>query len=204
MTKSTYQPRRSSQHISRKVVQSIFRAFDFTSARGRAFNLYVVVNLTESAHAGAAAQFEAIRHKYRDWLSYHRHKGSGDLRPVYTFAFEAPDGHHHVNWPLYIPPDLHDEFRRKLAQWVRKVCAAHGPYDLHCQLITGQHKALAKYLMKGVDPAFVGHFHLGKVHAPQGTFVGKRAGMSPSLSKAARDAAGYDAKRRIIREPLGG
>lgn len=204
MTKNAFRPRRISQHISRKVVQSIFRAFDFTSAKGSAFNLYAVINLTESAHAGAAAQFEAIRHKYRDWLTYHRRKGRQNLRPFYTFVFEAPDGHHHVNWTLYIPTELHEEFRRKLAQWVRKACASHGPFDVHCQLITGKQKALAKYLMKGVDPTFVQHFHLGEVYAPQGAFMGKRAGMSPSLSKAARDAAGYDAKRRAFRARLVG
>lgn len=53
--------------------------------------------------------------------------------------------------------------------------------------------------MKGVDPEFVGHFHLQKMHAPQGLFVGKRAGMSPSRGKAARYAVHYDARRRVIR-----
>lgn len=203
MTKTKHRTRRPTTHITRKVVQSIFRAFDFAEVRGSAFNIYVVINLTESERAGAAAQFEVIRHKYRDWLAYLRRKGATGARPIYTFSFEAPDGHHHVNWTLHIPPHLLDAFRQRLDKWVQRACGGHGPFDIDCQPITANHKALAKYLMKGVDPEFVGHFHLQKVHAPQGLFVGKRAGMSPSLGKAARDAVHYDARRRVIRAPSG-
>lgn len=198
MTKTVPERARITHHIGRRVTQSIFRAFDFTNACGRPFNLYVVINLTESGGAGAATQFAAIRHKYRDWLAYHRRKGNTDAAPLYAFTFENPDGHQHVNWTLHVPPNLQADFRHKLVQWVRRACAAHGPFDVHCQPVTRHHKSLAKYIVKGTDPAYVSHFHLGELHKPQGVFVGKRAGACPALGRAARHAAGYDPKRRAL------
>jgi hypothetical protein len=51
------------------------------------------------------------------------------------------------------------------------------------------------------DVKIEGDFHLTSLHdehGDQGTFWGKRAGVSPALNKTARYAVGYDAKRRRL------
>jgi hypothetical protein len=95
-----------------------------------------------------------------------------------------------------------DEFLRKLPQWVGKV-QPHRDYDLHIKQPKPDdaYKSLANYICKGCEPAFIDHFHLTELHTQyggQGTFWGKRAGVSPSLNKTARDTVGYDAKRRRL------
>jgi hypothetical protein len=193
---------RDTQHISRKMVQNIFRAFDFARARGIPLNVYVVINLRDTPALGAATAFESIRHKYRDWLAYHARKLDVRIPPQYVFSFEAP-GNPHVNWVLRVPPRHLDEFRRKLPTWIAKVQGPLGHHDLDVQLIGPQdaYKALANYICKGCDPAFVEHFYLKNLHdqhGPQGTFWGKRAGVSPALNKGEREAHNYHPRRRSL------
>ncbi|WP_240535573.1 hypothetical protein [Bradyrhizobium sp. STM 3809] len=181
------------------MVQNIMRAFDYARARGIPFNVYAVINLIETDAHAAATIFEAIRHKYRDWLNYRARKLGVKLPPMYAFTFEAP-GNPHVNWVLRVPPSLRAEFLQKLPKWIGKTQQSR-PHDLNVQLIEpgGPYKSLANYICKGCDPAFIEHFHLTALHdqhGDQGEFWGKRAGVSPSLNRSARDAAGYDAKRR--------
>lgn len=192
---------RETTHISRKLVQNIFRAFDYARARDIPLNLYVVINLIETDAQSAASLFEAIRHKYRDWLSYHSRKIDERIPPMYVFTCEALSSPH-VNWVLRVPPFLLDEFERKLPKWIAKVQAVR-PFDLHFQRLErgGPYKSLANYVCKGCDPTFIDHFHLSDLrekNGDQGTFWGKRAGVSPSLNKSMRDAYGYNPRRRSL------
>lgn len=189
---------RATVHINRRVTQSIFRAFGYAAAIGLPLNLYVVINLHESAAKCAARIFADIRHRFRDWLYYRRRKGYGDTpRPAYIYALENPnDAHPHANWAIHIPPKLEAEFRRKLPQWVMKAQDVCGIYDCHVQPINQDYaKKLAKYIVKATDPAFIAHFHLGDEAADQGTIYGKRAGVSPSLGHAVRREADFRPRR---------
>jgi len=103
---------------------------------------------------------------------------------------------------------LDKEFMSKLPKWIAKVQGPLSPFDLDVSSVKASagdaYKALANYVAKGCDPAYLTHFHLTALHAahgPQGTFWGKRAGVSPSLNKGARDASGYNARRRRV-EPV--
>jgi len=183
------------------MVQNILRAFDFARARHMPLNLYVVINLVETDAHAAATLFEMIRHKYRDWLAYRARQLGERIPPMYTFTFEAP-GSPHVNWVLRVPPSLLDEFERKLPRWIAKVQESR-PYDFDMQRLEpgGRYKSLASYICKGCDPAFIEHFHLTDLHTKhgdQGSFWGKRAGVSPSLNKSLRDVYGYNAKRSTL------
>ena len=196
---------RATAHISRKMTQNIFRAFDFAKVRDVPLNKYVVLHLHETSALSAATIFERIRHKYRDWLAYRARKLGYVLPPMYVFSFEAP-GSPHVNWVLRVPPRLEREFMAKLPKWIAKVQGQLAPFDLDVSDVKptagDAYKALANYVAKGCDPAYLAHFHLTGLHAqhgPQGMFWGKRAGVSPALNKSARDTAGYDAKRRRLR-----
>jgi hypothetical protein len=187
---------RYSEHIGRNTTQSIFRAFDYAAEIGSPLETYVVINLPTAPGAAADQQFRDIRHKYRDWLANESKKFGRKMTPAYVFTFENPDGHTHVNWVLHVPPPLKKVFEKKLLQWVKKVKGEVGPFDVDVQTITENPKGVAKYIVKGTDPAFVDHFHLRRVHEPQGWFQGQRARVSASLDRAARAAAGFQPRRR--------
>lgn len=192
---------RETHHISRKMVQNIMHAFNYARACGIPLNVYTTINLNETDAHASAAIFEMIRHKYRDWLSYRARKLGVRIPPMYAFTFEAP-AQPHVNWVLRVPPSMLGDFERKLPGWTVKVQAMR-PYDLDVQRIDPDraYKALANYICKGCDPAYIEHFYLTDLqtaHGDQGAFWGKRAGVSPALNKTAREAARYNAKRRQL------
>lgn len=200
MSKSSNGSARQTTHISRRVVASIFKAFDFAAQIGMPLNRYVVINLRDTPEQGATSAFTRIRHKYRDWLDYRRKRDGEDYVPAYVYAHENPDDSFpHANWALHVPIHLQAEFALKLPRWVAAVVGDVGPFDVYNGPITAERaKRLAKYIAKGVDPEFVRHFHLGEINdeeGPQGICYGKRAGVSPSLGAAARRAAGFTTKR---------
>jgi hypothetical protein len=188
---------RVSTHINRKVTQSVFRGFDYSEARGTPFNFYVVINLHETPAVSASTIFKRIRHKWRDWLS-HKTKGA-PVRPVYAFALEDPDGNHpHVNWTVHIPDELQAAFLERLPKWIMKSQGLCGPSDFIAQPTRAEfRKKLAKYVLKGTDPAFVDHFHLQQEHKPQGRVWGQRAGVSRAIGPAARHKANFRPTRRL-------
>lgn len=194
---------RTTHHINRRVTQSIFRAFDFATAIGSPLNLYVVLNLLERDEATAAELFARVRHKYRDWLNY---KGKiapeAATPPAYVYTLENPSGAHpHVNWALYIPPQLQAEFERKLPRWLEKVQGECRPHDCHVQSINQRFsKRLAKYVVKATEAGYVKHFFLEEVASDQGKILGKRAGVSPSLGHVARREVGFKPARNRWRK----
>ena len=198
MLREGVRPLRQTEHINRRVTQSIFRAFDYASEIGSPLNLYVVINLHETVKISAAAIFEAIRHKYRDWLNYRsKRRPDGVIPPMYIYAMENPAGDHpHVNWVVHVPADLRAEFEAKLPRWIEKAQGACRHSDCVVQTVRPDtHKQLAKYVVKGTDPGFVDHFYLQKVYAPQGQIWGKRAGVSPSLGATVRRVVNFRPRR---------
>lgn len=196
---------KETDYITRKMTQNIFRSFDYAKASNVAFNKFIVLHLHETDAQSACTIFQKIRHKYRDWLSYHCRATGRRIAPMYTYSFEAP-GKPHINWVLNVPPELLEEFLDKLPKWIVRVQGPLGPYDLRVKDINPHaYKQMANYIVKGCDPAFVDHFYLGELyakHGPQGAFWGRRAGVSPALNRGARDLAGYDPRRRRIITPV--
>lgn len=191
---------RKTAHINRRVVQNIYRAFDYAKAGGAPLNLYAVINFWNTPELSAATAFVRVRHKFRDWLAWHSKKVGARLSPQYVYSFEC-DSHVHVNWIVRVRPSLIGEFETKLTAWVGKVQGQVRPFDINISKVDVEsgYKSLANYITKGCDPDFIDHFHLYELyakHGSQGAIWGKRAGVSPALNKTARVAAGYDDKGR--------
>lgn len=188
---------RQTHHINRRTAQSVFRAFDYAKEIGKPFNHFITLHLPESAQQGAATGFTKIRHKFRDWLNYQQLNP-----PIYVYAFETQkNGTPHVHWVAYIPPTLERLFKKKVEHWMKRVMGSVTEKAIDIRRIDQNHrnyKHLAKYMMKGVDPVFVDHFHLQKVHEPQGVFFGKRAGMSIAVGDAVRKAAKFKPRRNPV------
>jgi hypothetical protein len=192
--------RRHSASISRAVTQSVFDAFRYAAASGTPLNTYAVINLRNQAGEEATRIFEAIRHKYRDWLTHLRKTGRTSVVPTYVFAFENPGEVPHVNWVVHIPLGLEDEFANKLPRWVEKSQGEIGKFDVHIQGVSLEKTAyLAKYILKGTQETHIDHFYLSVVYdGPQGSIWGKRAGSSPSIGKSARQKAGFNRKKHKV------
>lgn len=183
---------RITTHIGRRVTQSIFDAFDFAADRGLHLNSYVVIQLRERDAASAATIFTGIRHRYRDFLSYRRRSGLFVPPPAYVYTMENPHGTVHVNWALHVPAPVAGQFRPKLEGWIKKEQGELDEFVLDLQPIDPNYaKRLAKYVVKGTEPAFIRHFYLDDVAKPQGPIAGRRACVSPSIGRRAREQAGY-------------
>lgn len=189
----------TTDHISRKAAENICHAFDYAKHIGQPLNHYITINLrSRHVEAAPAALFRAIRHKFRVWRVYAVKKsGSPVGAPAYVYSLEAPDPEHpHANWVLHVPVELLKEFCAKLPHWVAKACGEVGPFDVEVQVVDIEtDKTLAKYIIKGTDPNYVEYLHLGAVAAPQGRVVGRRVGVSPSISRTARKRAGFVPRR---------
>jgi hypothetical protein len=67
----------------------------------------------------------------------------------------------------------------------------------------GYEKRLAKYVVKGTDERSIRHFYLQDVHAPQGTIIGRRTGISRSIGAKARKLAKFHPGKRRPYVPVG-
>jgi len=179
--------------INRHTAENICHAVDYAKYKNMPLNRYVVINFAVQRVLEPTTLFTSIRKKYRIWLKgAYRRMGQPALPPVYVYTHENPDGHPHVNWMVHVPPSLHAEFERKLESWVRKVLGAARPFDISNQAIDPfRDKRLTKYLIKGIDPAFIDYLHLQEVAMPQGRIFGRRATASPAISRKARKDAGF-------------
>jgi len=186
-------------HIRRQTSENICHAVDFAKWLGVPLNKYIVINLTndDCAVVGAAEIFKKVRHKYRDWLiNLRRRNGLVEVPAAYVYSLECPEEMTHANWMLHVPRGYEDEFLRKLPQWVLRSKGTVGPYDISVDEVDpNTDKRLAKYVIKGIDPAYVKYMHLEDFAAPQGRIYGRRASCSVSIGRAARDAARFVAKR---------
>lgn len=198
MPKTERRRRRYTEQIGRKAAENICHAFDYATYINRPLNTYVVINLTALPEDTCAAQaFEDIRHKFRDWLNRKHKKADGASEPPrYVYTMEAPNGDNHANWVMHVPERFLPEFRHKLPQWVARVLGSNRPYDIDVQQVApGTDKTLAKYVIKGTDPYYIGYLHLSAVAAPQGRVFGRRCGASPAIGRTVRKQAGFVAKR---------
>jgi hypothetical protein len=195
MTKIQYQG--YTDHLNRRTAKNICHAFDFAAYLGYPLNNYIVMNLHGLDAEYAASLFERVRHKFRDWFNRRTKQLYGKaLPPMYVYTLEKPGQQAHANWVVHIPTELKREFDKKKQRWVERVQGKRGHHDIYASDVDPHTaKSLAKYIIKGIDAVYVDYLHLSTYAAPQGRIWGRRAGTSPSLSRGARNAGGFSAKR---------
>jgi len=192
-----YGRNRETAHIDRKTAQYIFDAFDYSESVGEAFNYFVVIHLHDSLAKSSASIIEDFHKRYRGWFRRACKKHNLDYKPTYVWTRENPNGHEHLNWCAHIPKELEAEFESKLTAWVRKSQGMPDEVTINIQPITKTYKSVANYILKGVDPEFIQHFHLQKQflkHGLQGTVFGKRAGYSLNIGRSAIKSVEFNAK----------
>jgi len=199
MTKTKGRPSSYTDHIGRRAAENICHAFDYAKYIEQPLNHYITLNLRGlDDDADAAAAFNRIRHKFRDWLLYATRKSGAVVKePVYVYTIEAPsDKNPHANWVVHIPPYLSKQFQKKLNVWVARVLGEVGPFDIRVQQVNPmKDKTLAKYVIKGTDERYVSYLHLKEFAANQGRVWGRRTATSTAIGRTVRKRAGFKPSR---------
>lgn len=198
---SFYGKERQTLYIKRKPVQNIFRAFDFARYIGTPLNLYVVINYTGVTDKRMPYVYAKFMRKYRGWHQRVTAKLYGaPLEPKYVYTVENVSVTPHINWAVFIPKNLHAEFRKKITGWVAKSKGYCDEFDVKVTPVDvkTRYKSLSNYMVKGCEPTFVKHFFLDSLDNEQGAVYGKRAGVSPSLGITRRNNVGYQPRKRNI------
>jgi hypothetical protein len=193
-------------HIGRHPAANVFAAVRFARARARPINTLITLSFTDLGLSEWEASdfFSALRVSFsRRWKREREEKG----RPIGTLddahAHEHPrGGRRHVHWLLHRPPGLsRAELEREITKRVKKRAgiddlgtALHFVHDDKLKAPG----TLAKYILKGLDPAYGAYYHM-RTEA-MGWVTGRRTGASRTLGYTARKAFGWD--RKTDRVPL--
>lgn len=182
--------------IGPKQAARTFHAVRFANDNGLALNLLVTVDFTTlGIDAEEACRFfQQLWARVGRWWAYRRQKDA-NLGPLACYAVhEHPDGGpRHVHWVLHVPPSYRAAFEAAVIKRAEKLsglaCLGRA---LHFRTVNTP-GTLAKYTLKGVDPAYAEHFHMEAVD--QGVIHGRRLAVSRSIGAAARERAGWKRKR---------
>lgn len=184
--------------IGRNQAERVFHAVRYATERGRPINAHVSLNFHRLgiAEERAGRVFQDLRSKFARSWRYRDQTGAalGTLDDVH--AHENPDGKRNVHWALHIPPGRWKWAIQLIEKLLLKIVGVDDLGDaLKIEQANGP-GGLAKYILKGIEPEYAGHFHIRDA-APQGFVSGRgRTGTSRSIGKAARDRAGWKRKRR--------
>lgn len=181
--------------IGRRAAENVLHAIRYADEVGRRFNAHVTINFAtigiEEERAGAI--FRELQARLSRWWRYERSKGR-DLGPLLGVHSHAnPAGSRHVHWMTHLPEGIWTAFGAKVAHLLRKLT---GVDDLKDALHIGRVEtpgSLAKYILKGIDPAYGRYLHIRP--ANEGIVTGRRTGASRAIGRAARKAAGWKRKK---------
>ncbi|MGA0607899.1 hypothetical protein ACO2Q0_18060 [Phenylobacterium sp. VNQ135] len=181
--------------IGRRAAENVLHAIRYAGEVGRPINAHVTINFATLGIGddAAGAVFRDLQARLSRWWRYERAKGR-DLGPLLGVHSHAnPAGSRHVHWMTHLPASIRGEFEAKTARMLRKIT---GVDDLKDALHVGDVEtpgSLAKYILKGIDPAYAGYLHIKP--ANEGIVSGRRTGASRAISRAARKAAGWKRKK---------
>jgi len=176
---------KENHYIRHDQARKIFKAFDYAKDCGTSLNIFAVIYLDNIPSQSSLTAYRKLCFKYRTWLKYKEKSLNKFLEPTYVFTMENPNNNTHVNWVLYVPNELKNEFMKKLPIWLKKVQGEIGHGKLWSDTIEmNGYKSTANYILKGIDPDYIDTFFLRALHdkkGPQGLIHGQRAGVSRSL-----------------------
>lgn len=216
MSNRAFRGKKQTEHISLHAAQSLHHAGRaspvIATDRGRrrqqptsattGVPLNVFVSIKYSLSESGEDNFDRLRNeRYCRWLRTRSRQLKKDFHPQYKYVREND----HVHWTVHIPDELYMEFCDLVPRWVtslepgakihRKAAKNHHQSPAGCVDIGKVRSSLAvrRYMLKGIDPKHAGRFGIRKPKN-QGTVMGKRAGVSRSLCRAALKRLGYKPK----------
>lgn len=184
--------------IGRRALENALHALRFAREQGRRANVLVTINFSTISIGDdrAGAIFQDLQARVGRWWAYQRDgKGRSDLgRMMGVHSHANPAGSRHVHWLIHVPPPARLEFEKTVASRLRKVAERDDLKDALHFLDVVADGGTAKYIFRGIDPAYADYFFIRA--ANEGTVTGRRTGASRACSRAARREAGWVRKRQ--------
>ena len=182
--------------IGPKQAARAFHAVRFANDNGLPLNLMVTIDFTslgiDADQAGAF--FRDTWGRFSRWYAYQRGKGrsfgSFDAYAVHEHPEEGP---RHVHWVMRVPDGAREEIERIIRLRVEKLTGLACLGRAIDFLDVTRPGGIAKYTLKGIQPAFADHFHM--VASDQGVVSGRRITISRSIGYAARQRAGWTRRK---------
>lgn len=187
-----------SRHIGPKQAARAFHAVRFANDNGRPLNLLITIDLTSLGISpeDAGAYFQKLWQRVGRWWAYQRKAKNRPFGPFDCYAVhEHPDqGPRHVHWFVRAPEGGRAELERIVRSRLEKLtglaCLGRAIHFLDATKPGG----VAKYTIKGINPAYADHFHMEA--SDQGFIHGRRLAISRSIGATARKDAGWTRSRR--------
>ena len=183
--------------IGPKQAARAFHAVRFANDNGRSLNLLVTVDFTTLGidPDNALRLFQQLWARVSRWWAYRRRQdptlGTFDCYAVHEHPNSGP---RHVHWFLYVPRPYRAALEKTIIRRMEKLCGFDCMGRAVHFLDVAKPGGVAKYTLKGVDPAYASHFHMDA--SDQGVITGRRLAISRSIGAAARERVGWKRKRR--------
>lgn len=182
--------------IGPKQAARAFHAVRFATEQGRQLNLLITIDFTTLgiAEERVSETFRNVWARVSRWWAYQRSKGKA-FGPFDCYAVHEnpPGGPRHVHWFVRAPLGDHDALcatvRSRLEKLTGLDCLGKALHFLKVDKPGG----MAKYTLKGINPAYADHFHM--TASDQGFVQGRRLTVSRSIGAAARNRAGWTRRR---------
>jgi hypothetical protein len=192
--------RRITHTIKQGSIARALNAVNFAKSKGMPLNVSITINFwqTRCPEGEESMQFARLRDaRFTPFIRRELKKiGSPGVAPTFIWTLENTCGVH-GHWLVHVPPERFHLLCDKLPRWLESVTG--GPFDEGCIHIQKAHNPVgkAKYILKGADPFWAATYNIRP--EDQGPIVGKRAGTSLNIGKAAR----LEAVQRGEARPLG-
>jgi hypothetical protein len=178
---------RTTHAIKQVSIARVLNGVNFAQRQSLPLNTAVTINLwqTHCPEGQESAAFARLRDtRFTPFIRREQKKiGSPGVPPTYVWTLENVGGVH-CHWLLHIPRHRFALFAEKLPLWIEAVTG--GITDKSCIHIQEAHNPVgkAKYILKGADPFWATTYNIDAID--QGPVIGKRAGTSENIGKAAR------------------
>lgn len=183
--------------IGRRAAENAMQAVRYTRDQGRPINTFVTISLITLGYDAGAADSLALRllERMARWWRYQRVDKRRDIGPfTIIYAHANPVGRRHVHWMMHIPDHLKADFEAALLKRLLKMTKLDDVGSALQIKPAGGPGQLAKYILRGIDPAYGAYLHI--VPEDEGTVTCRRTGTSRCIGKTARKAANWNRKAR--------
>lgn len=183
----------ATSYVGRRAAENGFHGIRYARDIGREPNVHLSINF-ETVGIGddlAGEVFRDLRSRIARRWRYLRKTNRVAGPFVDLHAHANPAGSRHVHWLMHLPAGLIEDFERvvrlRLATLAGISVGELRDAVLVVRVTTPG--SLAKYIYRGVEPAYAGYLHIRP--ANEGLVSGRRTGVSRAISKAARKQAGW-------------
>ena len=188
-------------YVGRRAAENALHAVRYAGEAGRPMNTHVTINFTTLGidDDAAGTLFRDLQARVSRWWRDQRVRKGRDIGALLGFHTHAnPAGSRHVHWLTHVPAEIAGDFAATVQKRLRKLAGRDDLGDALDIRPVGGPGGVAKYILRGIDPAYAGYLHIEPAH--EGLVAGcRRSGVSKAAGRSARKAAGWVRRKRARR-----